>query len=126
MYRPKQGRDQEQRTYRPEQSQFIRTALPVMTVVFWVAAAICVVMLAVYAFTQSMGAWLSWMTGISLLFVVLSSGAIAWVEFRSNPKEDAERGEWTNKMLMLYFISLVFAVTFFVSFLYWVSLFFAR
>jgi phosphotransferase system glucose/maltose/N-acetylglucosamine-specific IIC component len=81
-------------------------------------------MLAVYAFTQSMGAWLSWMTGISLLFVVLSSGAIAWVEFRSNPKEDAERGEWTNKML--YFISLVFAVTFFVSFLYWVSLFFAR
>ena len=64
MYRPKQGRDQEQRTNRPEQSQFIRTALPVMTVVFWVAAAIFVVMIAVYASTQSMGAWLSWMTGI--------------------------------------------------------------
>jgi hypothetical protein len=123
MYQPKQGREQEQWRHSPEQSQFIRTALPVLTVVFWVAAAICVMTIAVYAFTQSMGAWLSWMTGISLLFVVMSSGAIAWVEFRSNPKEDAERGEWTNKML---FFALVFAGTFFVAFLYWASLFFAR
>jgi hypothetical protein len=95
----------------------------VLTVVFWVAAAICVMTIAVYAFAQSMGAWLSWMTGVSLLFVVMSSGALAWVEFRSNPKEDAERGEWTNKML---FYGLVFAGTFFVAFLYWLSLFFAR
>jgi hypothetical protein len=123
MYQPKQGREQEQRRQSPEQSQFIRTALPVLTVVFWVAAAICVMTIAVYAFTQSMGAWLSWMTGVSLLFVVMSSGALAWVEFRSNPKEDAERGEWTNKML---FYALVFAGTFFVAFLYWASLFFAR
>ena len=100
----------------------MRTALPVLTVVFWVAASICVVMLAVYAFTQSMGAWLSWMTGISLL-VVVSSGAIAWAEFRSNPTEDAEGGEWTNKML---FYGLVFAITFFVAFLYWLSLYFSR
>jgi hypothetical protein len=123
MYRPKQGKEQEQRTNRPEQSQFIRTALPVLTAVFWVAAAICVVMIAVYALTQSMGAWLSLMIGISLLVVTVSSGAIAWVEFRSNPAEDAERGEWTNKML---FYGLVFAITFFVAFLYWASLIFAR
>ena len=123
MYRPKQGREEEQRTNRPEQSQFIRTALPVLTVVFWVAAAICVVMIALNAFTQSMGAWLSWIIGISLLVVMVSSGAIAWVEFRSNPAEDAERGEWTNKML---FYGLVFAITFFVAFLYWAGLFFAR
>jgi magnesium-transporting ATPase (P-type) len=114
MYRPKQGREQGRGTLRPEQGQFMRTALPVLTVVFWVAASICVVMIAVYAFTQSMGAWLSWMTGISLLVVVVCSGAIAWVEFRSNPKEDAERGEWTNKML---FYGLVFAITYFVAFL---------
>ena len=63
------------------------------------------------------------MTGISLLVVTMTSGAIAWVEFRSNPEEDAERGEWTNKML---FYALVFAITFFVAFLYWASLFFAR
>ena len=123
MYSLKQGREQEQRAHRPEQGQLIRSALPELTVVFWVAAAICVVMIAMYAFTQSMGAWLSWMTGISLLFVVMSSGAIAWVEFRSNPKEDAERGEWTNKML---FFALVFAGTFFVAFLYWLSLYFTR
>jgi hypothetical protein len=94
-----------------------------LTVVFWVAAAIFVVMIALYAFTQSMGAWLSWTMGISLLVVTVTSGAIAWVEFRSNPEEDAERGEWTNKML---FYALVFALTFFVAFLYWASLFFAR
>ena len=123
MYQPKQGREQEQRRNSPEQSQFIRSALPVLTGVFWLAAAICVMTIAVYAFTQSMGAWLSWMTGVSLLFVVMSSGALAWVEFRSNPKEDAERGEWTNKML---FYGLVFAGTFFVAFLYWLSLYFAR
>jgi FtsH-binding integral membrane protein len=123
MYRPKQGREQEQRAHRQEQSQFIRTVLPMLTVVFWVAAAICVVMIAVYASTQSMGTWLSWMTGISLLVVTVSSGVIAWIEFRSNPKEDAERGEWTNRML---FYGLVFAGTFFVAYLYWASLYFAR
>ena len=101
----------------------MRTALPVLTVVFWVAASICVVMIAVYASTQSMGAWLPWMTGIPLLVVVVCSDAIAWVEFRSNPKEDAECGEWTNKML---FYGLVFAITFFVAFLYWLSLYFSR
>jgi len=94
-----------------------------LTVVFWVAAAIFVVMIALYAFTQSMGAWLSWMTGISLLVVTVTSGAIAWVEFSSNPEEGAERGEWTNKML---FYGLVFAITFFVAFLYRAGLFFAR
>jgi ABC-type Fe3+ transport system permease subunit len=55
MYRPKQGREQEQRKHRQEQGQLMRTALPVLTVVFWVAAAICVVMIAVSSFTQSMG-----------------------------------------------------------------------
>jgi len=94
-----------------------------LTVVFWIAASICVVMIAVYSFTQSMGALLTWTTGISLLLVVVCSGAIAWIEFRSNPVEDAERGEWTNKML---FFGLVFAITFFVTFIYWVSLYFTR
>ena len=122
MYHPQHDREQEQRTHRPEQAHFIRTALPVLTVVFWVAASICVVIMAVYAFTQSIGAGLSWIIGISLLVVVVSSGAIAWAEFRSNPTEDAEGGEWTNKML---FYGLVFAITFFVTFLYLPALYFA-
>ena len=109
--------------YRPKQGQLLCTARPVLTVLFWVAASICVVMIVVYSFTQSMGAWLSWMTGISLSVVVVCSGAIAWVESRSNSEEDAERGEWTNKML---FNGLLFAITFFVAFLYWLSLYFAR
>jgi hypothetical protein len=123
MYRPKQGREQQHRRQSPEQGRLIRRALPVLTVVFWVAASVCVAAIAVYSFTRSMGAWLTWTTGISLLVVMACSGAIAWIEFRSNPEEDAERGEWTNKML---FYGLVFAGTFFVSFLYWLSLYFAR
>jgi hypothetical protein len=95
----------------------------VLTVVFWVFVAICVVMIALYAFSQSMGAWLSWMIGVSLLVVMVSSGTIAWVEFRSNPEDAAERGEWTNKRL---FFGLAFAGTFFVSFQYWLTLYFAR
>ena len=122
MYHPQHDREQEQRTHRPEQAHFIRSALPVLTVVFWVAATICVAAIAVYSFTQSMGAGLSWMIGISLLVVVVCSGAIAWAEFRSNPTEDAEGGEWTNKML---FYGLVFAITFFVTFLYLPALYFA-
>jgi hypothetical protein len=74
------------------------------------------------SFTESIGARLFWVIGISLLVVVVSSGAIAWAEFRSNPEEDAERGEWTNKML---FYGLVFAITFFVTFLYLPALYFA-
>ena len=94
-----------------------------LTVVFWVAAASFALMIALYALTQSMGTWLSWLTGMSLLVVTVSSGAIAWIEFGGNPDEDAERREWTNRML---FYGLVFAITFFVAFLYWASLFFAR
>ena len=122
MYHPQHDRDQEQRTHRPEQAHFIRTALPVLTVVFWVAASMCVAAIAMSSFTESIGAWLTWIIGISLLVVVVCSGAIAWAEFKSNPEEDAERGEWTNKML---FYGLVFAITFFVTFLYLPALYFA-
>ena len=122
MYHPQHDREQEQRTNRLEQAYFIRTALPVLTVVFWVAASMCVAAIAMSSFTESIGAWLTWIIGISLLVVVVSSGAIAWAEFKSNPEEDAERGEWTNKML---FYGLVFAITFFVTFLYLPALYFA-
>ena len=55
MYRPKPGREQEQRRHSPEHGSYIRTVLPVLTVVFWVAASVCVAAIAVYALTQSMG-----------------------------------------------------------------------
>ena len=98
--------------YRPTPARLV---LRVLTVVFWVAATICVLTIAASSFTGSVGAWSSWTTGVSLLLVMLSSGGIAWSEFKSNPEADAERGEWTNKML---FYALVFAITFLVAFLY--------
>jgi hypothetical protein len=125
MYHPQHDRSQEQRVHRSQQDALfrsLRNALPTLTAVFWVAAAILVVLFALPSFIGSMGTWLNWITGLALLVVMLSSGAIAWVEFKSNPTEEAERGEWTNKML---FYGLVFAVTFFVSFLYWMAIYFS-
>ena len=112
--------------HRPQQSNPMRSALrvllQVLTVVFWVAAPIFVALIAVSAFTERIGALQSLITGISLLAVVLSSGAIAWVEFKSNPMDDTERGEWTNKML---FYGLVFGFTACVAALYLPALYFA-
>jgi len=126
MYHSQHDRDQEQRMHRSQQQgsffRRMRRALPVVTLVFWVAAAILVVLFAVPSFIGSIGPWLHWITGITLLVVTLSSGAIAWVEFKSNPSEEAERGEWTNKML---FYGLVFAGAFFVAFLYWLTIYFS-
>jgi hypothetical protein len=125
MYRPQHDRGEEPRVHRPQQGTLFRRmseALPMVTVVFWVAAAVLVVLFAVPSFVGGIGPWLHWMTALTLLVVVLSSGAIAWVEFKSNPSEDAERGEWTNKMLLY---GLVFAVTFFVAFMYWMTIIFS-
>lgn len=105
--------------YRPTST---RPLLRVLTVVFWVSATICVASLAASSLTGNVGEWTSWTTGMSLLVVMLSSGAVAWWEFRNNPDADAERGEWTNKML---FYALVFCIAFFVAFLYLPGLYFA-
>jgi hypothetical protein len=81
-----------------------------------------VVLLAVPSFAGSNGVGLRLPSGVSYLVVVLSSGAILWIEFRSNPTEDTESGEWTNKM---HFYGLVFALTLFVGFYYLPALYFA-
>jgi hypothetical protein len=125
MYRPQHDRRQEQRAPRPQQGslyRIMRNTLPILTVVFWVAAAIFAVLLALTSFAESIGVGLRLLSGGSYLVVVLSSGAIVWIEFRSNPIEYAERGEWTNKML---FYGLVFALTLFVGFYYLPALYFA-
>ncbi len=128
MHRPQHDRGQEQPLHRSSERpegpffRYVRDALPVLTVIFWVAAAILVLLFALPSFISSTGAWLHWMTGITLLVVTICSGAIAWMEFKDNPTEDAERGEWTNKML---FYGLVFAVTLFVGFLYWLTIIFS-
>jgi uncharacterized BrkB/YihY/UPF0761 family membrane protein len=126
MYHPQHDRGQERHTHRQEQRHFIRAALRVLTVVltavFWFAAAIFAVLLAVPSVAGSIGVDLPLLRGVSYLIVVMSSGAILWIEFASNPTEDAERGEWTSKML---FYGLVFAFTLFVGFYYLPALYFA-
>jgi hypothetical protein len=52
---------------------------------------------------------------VLMVAVVVCSGAIAWYEFRLNPMADTERGEWTGRQL---FYALTFTITFFVAFLY--------
>lgn len=101
----------------------MHTVLRILTVVFWVTAPICVAAIAASSVSGSGAAWLLWTIGASLSLAMLSSGVIAWAEFGKNPMSDAERGEWTNKML---FYALVFTVTLFVGFLYLPTLFFAR
>jgi hypothetical protein len=103
--------------YRPTPT---RLALRVLTVVVWIFATIFVVSLAVASLAGDGGELSSWMVGLSLLVVMVSSGALAWWEMRSNP--ESEGGEWTNKML---FYILVFCLTFFVAFLYLPGLYFA-
>ena len=125
MYHPRDDRGQERRIHHPQRStlvRILRRALLVLTVLFWAAAVSFVVLLVVPSFVASTQAGLRLLTGVSYLVVVSSSGAIAWVEFRSNPTEDAERGEWTNKML---FYGLVFSLTLFVGFYYLPALYFA-
>ncbi len=89
----------------------------VLNVVFWVAAALTVASLALPGFTAGLfgdgGAQV--VKAVLLVAVVICSGLIALYEFRLNPMADTERGEWTNRQL---FYALVFTITFFVAFIF--------
>lgn len=122
MYHPRRGERRERSVRRPERRGYIHAALVVLTVVFWVAALIFMALMALYSITGAVGTASSLATGISLSLVAVSSGAITWAEFRKNPADDAERGEWTNKAL---FYGLVCVISFFVAFLYLPALYFA-
>ena len=121
MYHPRQGSRQEQNVRPRERNRYLDAALPVVTVVFWSSALAFVVLMAVYALTKGVGTVSSWATGISLLLVTASSGAITWIELRNNSLDDTERGEWTNKML---FYGLVCVISFIVACLYLPALYF--
>ncbi len=79
----------------------------VLSIVFWVAAVLLVVSL-VFFDVQVVNA-------VLMVVVVVCSGAIVSYEFGRNPIADTERGEWTSRQL---FYALVFTITFFVAFLY--------
>jgi hypothetical protein len=103
--------------------QFVR----ILTAIFWVAASLLVASLVV--------AWLSYNFMVGLLSdkglgvvnavlmgtVVVCFGLIAWYEFRANPAEEAEYGEWTGRMT---FYAIVFGITLFLSFYFVTVVFF--
>ena len=79
----------------------------ILDVVFWVIAALLVGAL-VYLEEPALNALL-------MALLVVCSGLLALYEFQLNPLADTERGEWTGRQL---FYGLVFTITFFVAFLY--------
>jgi hypothetical protein len=85
----------------------VEQVVRVLNVVFWVVAALLVVSLVLLD--------LPVVNAVLMVAVVASSGALAWYEFRLNPMADTERGEWTGRQL---FYGLVFTISFFVAFLY--------
>ena len=79
----------------------------VLDVVFWIIAAMLVGAL-VFLYEPAL-------TALLLALLVVCSGVLTLYEFRLNPLSDTERGEWTGRQL---FYSLVFAIGFFVAFIY--------
>jgi hypothetical protein len=79
----------------------------ILDVVFWIIAAMFVGAL-VFLYEPAL-------TALLMALLVVCSGVLALYEFRLNPLSDTERGEWTGRQL---FYSLVFAIGFFVAFIY--------
>lgn len=79
----------------------------ILDVVFWLTAALLVGAL-VFLEEPAVNA-------VLMVVLVVCSGLIALYEFRLNPLPETERGEWTGRQL---FYGLVFTITFFVAFLY--------
>ena len=86
-----------------------------LTVVFWASALVFVGLMALYVFTKTVGTASTRATGVSMLLVTVSSGAITSIELRTNPLDDTERGEWSNRMP---FYGLICVISFIVVCLY--------
>ena len=107
---------------RRDRNRFLDAVLKALTVVFWAFALTFAGLMILYGVTKNVGTISTWVAGISLSLVAVSSGAITWIELRNNPLDETERGEWTNKMLF-YGIACVFS--FIVACLYLPALYFA-
>lgn len=101
----------------------------VVTRVFWATATLLAVLLLLYASAGGVVVGVVgetpffWLIGILIVVMMLCSGFITWHEFRKNPLEESERGEWTGRQLMH---AIVFVLTFFVTFYYLAALYFGR
>jgi hypothetical protein len=79
----------------------------ILDVVFWLAAALLVGAL-VFLEEPAVNA-------VLMAVLVVCSGLIALYEFRLHPLPETERGEWTGRQLLY---ALVFTISFFVAFIY--------
>jgi hypothetical protein len=102
-------------------------AVRILTAIFWVAASLLVASLFVAFLSYDFLVGLFSGEGLEVVYAVLmgtvmvSSGLIAWYEFRANPAEEAEYGEWTARMA---FYATVFGITLFMSFFFVPMVFF--
>ena len=79
----------------------------ILDVVFWIVAAMLVGAL-IFLDEPSVNA-------VLMALLVVCSAVLALYEFRLNPLAETERGEWTGRQL---FYALVFTISFFVGFIY--------
>ena len=107
----------------------MRLIIGVLTVIFWVAATIFVAMVAISGFDFGLlekplgNRGLRIVYGASISVMLVSSGSVAWYEFRANPLEDASAfADWTWKMTLY---ATIFGITLFLSFFYIPSMLFA-
>jgi nitric oxide reductase large subunit len=91
----------------------------VLTVFLWVAATLFVALLFTvglsYDFVVGLlgGERLETVDAGLLGTVAVCSGLIAWLEFRANPAEESEYGEWTGKAALY---ATIFGIALFLSF----------
>lgn len=83
-----------------------------LTAVFWLSAAATLAWLALS--TSGLVGESPTIFAALTMTVAACSGLLLWREWRDNPVEDSEYGEWTN-MQLLY--AIAFAISFFVGFL---------
>jgi hypothetical protein len=79
----------------------------VLDVVFWITAALLGGALGFFDVPA--------VNAVLMAMLVVCSGLLALYEFRLNPLSETERGEWTGRQL---FYAVVFTISFFVSFIY--------
>jgi hypothetical protein len=102
-------------------SAMMEQVVRILTAIFWVVAPLLVVSMLVAFLSYDFVVGLLSEEGLEVVNAVLmgtvtvSSGLIAWQEFRANPAEEAEYGEWTGRMA---FYATVFGITLFMSFFF--------
>jgi hypothetical protein len=90
-----------------------------LTLVFWTVVALLVAWVVLNAVAHSLVEGLFGRSGARLVqtgligAVAACSGLLAWLEFRSNPVEEGEYGNWTGRALLY---AIFFAISFFVFF----------